>query len=389
MKIVYCIDSISRYGGIERVTVLKANALSEIEGNEIWIVVLDNNINYNYSVDKRVHIVSLDVNYYDHDWGKNRVQQIINIIAKKKEHKRKLKDVLDNIKPDIVISTDKMEKHILPLLSRKLPSAFVREIHNTKEWHNCQKYDMYSYFLIKVGRYLDIKSMKKYNRIVFLTDEQKKQYRKIANTAVRIPNPFTCLRDVRSNLKYKTVISVGRLERNKNFKSLIRSWHYVHQIHPEWNLSIWGDGEEKGNIQRLINDSQLTETVFLKGYSDDVFSKFVQSSIFVLTSLSESFGLVIIEAMSCGLPVVSYDSPYGPRSIITEGKDGFLVPMGDEQMLAERIIYLIEHEDIRMQMGAMAFEKSKQYSIDKIIPQWMDLFNELLVEKCEIKWREN
>ena len=91
--------------------------------------------------------------------------------------------------------------------------------------------------------------------------------------------------------------------------------------------------------------------------------------------------MVLIEAISCGLPVVSYACPCGPKDIITDGVDGFIVPVGDERMLADRICKLIENDSLRRKMGAAAQEKSRQYSLDRIIPMWMDLFEELVRQK--------
>lgn len=121
--------------------------------------------------------------------------------------------------------------------------------------------------------------------------------------------------------------------------------------------------------------------MYLCGNTSQVQEKMCDSSIFVLSSRFEGLPLVMLEAMSCGLPVVSYDCPCGPKDIITDGVDGFLVPTDDEQMLAEKICYLIENPNIRTQMGTAALKKSENYHIDKIIPMWMSLFERLIAEK--------
>ena len=101
------------------------------------------------------------------------------------------------------------------------------------------------------------------------------------------------------------------------------------------------------------------------------------SSVFVMTSLYEPFGLVIPEAMSCGLPVVSYDSPYGPAGIISDGEDGFLIPMHDIQAFANRLCQLMGDEELRKEMGHRAIESSQRFSADKIMPMWKKLFEQL------------
>ena len=129
-------------------------------------------------------------------------------------------------------------------------------------------------------------------------------------------------------------------------------------------------------MQTQIVGAGLAGSIRLAGYSDDLLSRLSEGAIFVLTSLYEGFGMVITEAMSCGLPVVSYACPCGPKDIISDGEDGFLVPVGDETRLSERICELIENEGLRKRMGAAALEKSRQYSLDRIIPMWMALFKQ-------------
>ena len=125
----------------------------------------------------------------------------------------------------------------------------------------------------------------------------------------------------------------------------------------------------------------MTNNIFLKGYTYDIFSPLYKASIFTLTSLFEGLPLVIIEAMSCGVPVVSYACPCGPQDIIADGHDGFLVPVNNEKVLADRICRLIEDKELRKEMGKAARLKAEQYDIKNIIPMWMELFNQLINEK--------
>ena len=127
-------------------------------------------------------------------------------------------------------------------------------------------------------------------------------------------------------------------------------------------------------MQEQINQYHLEKTVFLKVYTDNLFSKYADASFLVCSSLFEGLPLMMIEALSCGLPIVSYACPYGPRDIIHEGENGFLVQPGDELMLAERICRLIEDDNLRQKMGASARESAKDYDIEKITKMWMNLF---------------
>lgn len=383
MRIVYCIEDLDRVGGIERVTITKANALAGIEGNEVWLAVNTDKQTPVFPVDERIRIVNLDVNYYENDWKMNKFQQLRNIYIKRNEHRLKLRNLLNTIKPDIVISTDNTEKTLLPSLSCHSLPIFIREIHYTSNHrHLGGDTSIYSKTISRICEFWDYKiRIRQYDKIVVLTHEDKDTFWKKNNKVIVIPNPVSTKHTKRSSLKSRTIITAGRLERQKNYVSLIRAWEKIHQAHPEWILEIWGEGSQRKHLQHCIDTLGMQNTVFLKGITSDIISKMAESSIFVLSSLYEGFGLVIVEAMSCGLPVISYQCPCGPKDIIAEGKDGFLVPVGDEKMLAERINYMIEHEDVRRQMGTAALEKSKQYSPDKIIPQWMKLFYELMEER--------
>ncbi len=167
----------------------------------------------------------------------------------------------------------------------------------------------------------------------------------------------------------------------KNYKSLINVWKIVTDKHSDWLLEIWGAGEEYKTLNQRIISLGLQNNIFLKGYTNDVSLKLAESSLFILSSIFEGFGLVIIEAMSCGVPVVSYACPCGPQDIIADGHDGFLVPVNDEKVLADRICRLIEDKELRKEMGKAARLKAEQYDIKNIIPMWMELFNQLINEK--------
>ncbi|MBP5423128.1 MAG: glycosyltransferase family 4 protein [Paludibacteraceae bacterium] len=382
MKIVYCIDNIGMLGGIERITITKANALAGIKSNEVWLAVITNKTTPIFPIDERIHLVNLDVNYYENDWEMNIFQQLKNIYIKKKEHKLKLHDLLNTIKPDIVISTDNMEKTFLPTLSCPSSPVFIRELHNTRNHRRYTAFSIYTKFIVWISELWDYRfRIRQYDKIVTLTHEDKDTFWKKNEKVIVIPNPISTKHTKLSSLKCRTVITAGRLVKQKNYVSLIRAWKKVHQVHPEWILEIWGEGPQRNLLQHYIDTLGLQNTVSLKGTTCDIISKMLESSIFVLSSFYEGFGLVITEAMSCGIPIVSYSCLCGPKDIISEGKDGFLVPVGNEQAMAERIIYLIEHEDVRQQMGMAALEKSKQYSIDIIIQKWMSLFTELLNKK--------
>ena len=161
---------------------------------------------------------------------------------------------------------------------------------------------------------------------------------------------------------------------------MINVFKKVSETHSDWLFEIYGDGPEMKSLQEQVSRLGLERVVFLRGFATDVKSVLEKSSIFAFTSLSEGFGMAIIEAMECGLPVVTYDCPYGPRVIVSDGSDGYLIPVNDENMMADRICRLIEDEELRKKMGQAAKIKAQSYQIESIIDRWMNLFNGLLNE---------
>lgn len=379
MKIVYCVDSIKYLGGIQRVTIVKANALANIPTNDVYIVVADNKSGVMLSpLSDKVHLVDLNVNYYEDDW-KSKFYVIKGIIIKRKEHKKKLKAFLNQLQPDVVISVGQSEKNFLPLI--KGPWLKIREFHFERNY----RLDLAQSFLRRVvavlGNICDSFFLKKYDKIVSLTREDvEKNWKGFDNVAV-VPNPITVNVSQVAELKQKRVVALGRLSPQKNFASLIRAFKLVVAVHPDWELIIYGDGSQKGMLLKLIEDLGLKNNVKLPGYTGNVTQALLDSSIFALSSVCEGFALVTLEAMACGVPVVSYACPCGPRDLIREGVDGFLVPVNNEKLMAERLIFLIENENARIKAGHSAKIRSLDFSLDNVTKIWMELFNTLLQSK--------
>lgn len=381
MKIVYCTDSICYPGGIQTVTITKANALSKIEGNEVWIIVTDNKREPIENIEKNVHLIDLDINYYEDDY-KSKWHILKGIFIKRKQHKNKLRNILNDIGPDIIVSTGTSEKFFLPNIKINSNPQFIREIHFTRNYRSLNARNLFEKISAKIGDFIDYKlSINRYNSIVVLTEQDKNENWENNKKIIAIPNPIKSLPYKTSTIENKKVIAAGRLTHQKNFASLIRSWNSVVNNHPDWSLEIYGDGAEYNNLLTLISNLKLEKHVFLKGHSYNILEEMANASIFTLTSTFEGFGLVIVEAMSCGLPVISYNCPCGPKDIISDETDGFLVPLNDEQCLAEKINLLIENEALRKQMSKAALIKSQKFTAKEVISLWMNLFNTLKNEK--------
>ena len=381
MKIVYCVNSIRYLGGIQRVTVVKANALAEIPGNEVYVVVTDNKAGPEiHKLSPKVHLIDLDINYYNRNQERSMLTNLIVGMAKGIPHKKALSRVLRQINPDVVISVGMSEKFMLTSM-RNRSWKIIREFHSEKNYRSKHAYSLFKKIQGKLSDFYEFHyADKKFDRIVVLTDEDKETNWQGWDNVSVVPNPVSFKCDTPSSLTEKSVISMGRLEHVKNFSSLISAFKIVAKKHPDWILKIFGDGSLRESLQNQINENGLQNNVFLMGFSNDMESALRQSSIFAFSSLVEGFALVIVEAMECGVPAVSYQCPCGPKDIITDGNDGYLVPVNDEQMLAEKICDLIEDENLRRQMASEARLRAQYYHVESIAQRWMKLFEEVVSE---------
>ncbi|WP_328389791.1 glycosyltransferase family 4 protein [Streptomyces sp. NBC_00400] len=197
----------------------------------------------------------------------------------------------------------------------------------------------------------------------------------------RIPNPLHGTTTPRSTLGRPVVVAAGRLVKSKGFDQMITAFAEVARDHPGWQLRIFGSGPEKQRLRDLIHARHLYNHVYLMGATAQLDEELTKASLFVLSSRHEGFGMVLAEAMSHGVPVISYDCPQGPREIITDGKDGLLVPPDDTGRLAAAMSRLIEDEPLRKEMGEQAAASARRYDTDLLRPRWERLFADLLDAK--------
>ncbi|HJF08901.1 MAG TPA: glycosyltransferase family 4 protein [Phocaeicola coprocola] len=370
MKIVYSINSIRGLGGIQKVTLLKANTLAEIPDNDVYIIVTDNWMHHplTHELSPKIHFINLEINYYKDDY-KSRLHQILSNF-KLIKHYFKLQKAISQIKPNIIISVGQSEKYIVPLLHTK--AIKIREIHFNS---NYRDFTYKSKILAKILKFLDYKVISKgYDKIVLLTKEDKDTFFPNNNKYTYIHNPLTFEPTYNYNNNSNYIIAVGRLSTEKDFLSLIKAWSLIYQKCPNWKIKIVGDGPEKNTLEEEIKKLQLSNSIELSGYSNNIKKEMSNSSIFVMTSYFEGFGLVLLEAMACGLPPIAFSCQFGPRDIITDGKNGLLVYNRDIKSLSEKLIYLIQYPDIRKEMSNQALARVNDFSINSIIDEWMKLF---------------
>ena len=376
-KIAYCIPSLYRSGGIESVLTTKVNYLAENFGYDIYLILTDGkNKKPYYDLSDKIHIIQLNINF-EKLWQCPFYRKIIIYLFKQIKYKKKLKKILLNIRPDITVSLLRREINFINSIHDG--SKKIGELHfNKNNYRNFNKKYLPHFlncYITKEWQKKLIDEIKKLDKFIVLTQEDKKTWTELDNIQV-IPNPIKYYPKESSTCLNKKVIAVGRYTWQKGFDMLINSWNIVHEKHPDWQLNIYGGGNYKA-YQELVNKKNLHLSIICHQATKNIYEKYIDSSIFVLSSRYEGFGLVLTESMSCGLPVVSFACPCGPKDIIKDREDGFLVENGNVEQLADKICYLIEYENERISMGKKAKENVKRFDKEKIMQQWIDLFNEL------------
>lgn len=299
-------------------------------------------------------------------------------MAKQKLFKNKLNEYLCQIKPDITISLLRRDINFI----NKLTDGSIKlgEIHfnksNYRDFSNSRLPSFIRTIVSKFWRIQLIRQLRQLKRFIVLSHEDAREWTELNNVEV-IYNPLPFFPEQVSDGNRKQVIAVGRYVPQKGFDRLIPAWQLVARKHPDWVLRIYGDGM-RTELQQLIDSQGITSSCILEPTVSNIVDKYCESSIFVLSSRFEGFGMVIIEAMACGVPPVSFTCPCGPRDIIDDGKDGLLVEDGNIEELAEKIAYLIENEETRKEMGRRARIDVERFKIENIAEQWKQLFESLL-----------
>lgn len=376
LRIAYCTPSLYISGGVERVLTTKANYLAEIEKHDIYIILTDGKDKASYyPLSPKVQVIQLNINF-EEIWNLPFWKKIVVYLKKQHIYKRKLKETLFTIKPDITISL--LRREINFITSIKDGSKKIGELHvNRKNYRNFEENEtnFVKNIFSKLWMMSLVRHLKKLDRFIVLSSEDKENWHDLHNVKV-ISNPLPFQTEQTSNLTEHQVIAVGRYTYQKGFDLLLKAWKIVSKQYPDWKLYIYGKGD-KTEYHQLVQDLKLNN-IFLENATSNIINKYGESSIFVLSSRFEGFGMVIAEAMACGVPAVSFACPCGPKDIIRNGEDGLLVENGNIEQLAEKIGYLIENEDIRKEMGKKARINVKRLETEIIMKQWTQLFNELL-----------
>lgn len=371
MRIMYIAKVFAEWGGLERVWTDKLNALSEIPGYEVWLVTTDQGTHpYPYPFSDKVHLVDLDIRFV-RQYRYGIVKRYLTRFRLMRLYKKRLLAFFTEIRPDVLVTNSSENVAVLNRWRKDIP--LVVECHGTcdRPFHM----DVMTWRK-RIKALLYYRSTTKADTIVALTQRDAERWKRYNSSVCAIPD-IVHLNETKtySDCRSKRVIFVGRIDSQKGYQYLSAIWALISKRHPDWRLDLYGEGADRAENQDFIPKGNM---VFAHPQTSDIMDRYKESSILVLTSVYEPFGLVIAEAMSCGVPVVAFDCPYGPSEIITDGENGFLVDCFDVEAFAGKVCQLIEDEGLRLRMGRNAISSVQRFSKEIIIPRWVDLFESVV-----------
>lgn len=373
MKILYCIHSLYNPGGMERILYNKACWLID-HGHEVTIITTDQHDRPTFfPFNSKIRIIDLGINYSD-DNGKNFLKKTLGYLKKRQLHKKKLEAILIYDKYDIVDCLYPGECSFVPKI--KDHSKKVLELHQSKLFHIQYNRRGLLGLSDRIRSALDELLVKKFDTFVVLTKQDAKLWGNLTNLLV-IPNSASFTIPSISTCDNKRAIAVGRLDYQKGFDKLINAWKYVHEKCPDWILDIYGQGEWKDMLEQLISTNDLNGIVNINSPTKHIGEEYTQSSMIIMSSNFEGFGMVLVEGMMCGLPAISFDCKCGPSDIIEHGQNGLLVETGDVGGLAEAIISLATDDDRRKKYGREAVKVKNKFDEERIMKMWNNLYLEL------------
>jgi glycosyltransferase involved in cell wall biosynthesis len=367
MKIVFSTDHIYLHGGIEKVLTEKANYFAEILHCEVTILTSQQqNKPSCYPLNDKVKLIDLAINY-------DRQKSYLNISNLKKitNHFRKRRRFLKDINPDFVlVSNNDFDFFWTPFIHKT--SKKIKEYHSSQYTRQKAASSLKRRIINKFSDFIE----RKYDAIIVLNKDEQSFF-KSANTFI-IPNPIS-IPAFQAKLDKKQVLAAGRIAPVKGFERLIEAWSLVLNDHPDWELHIYGEDylNTQSKLEEQVAKLGIEKNISFKGVTENMTDTMLDYSLYMMTSHTESFSMVIVEALSVGLPTVAFDVPTGPRNLIENNVNGILVDDNNIESYSKIVSHLILDTSKRKTMGIEARESSFHFLNKNIMVKWHELFHKL------------
>ncbi|PXY39085.1 glycosyltransferase family 4 protein [Flavobacterium cheongpyeongense] len=361
MKILYITPDIKNSGGIARVVALKANYLVSVLNYKVDILTVnDCDGDFFYPFDSKIQWFTIDK-------CKNKALFLWRYL-------QLIKKTIYDQKPDIVIVCDAVLWIFIPwLIKSKTPLVF--ETHVSVNLKKIQKKGFLNKIRSEIILFLKRITSRKFDKFIVLTERAAKEW-KINNSKV-IPNPVSFISENQARLQNKKAIAVCRHSYEKGLDRLLLIWKEILKKYPDWILDVYGQWDADLKYQKIAEKMKIAKKINFISPVADIEDCYNQSSVFLMTSRSEAFPMVLLEAMNCGLPSIAYDCSSGPGEIIQNNQNGFLIEDDNIDLFVEKLELLIKDEDLRLELGKNAKKTTEQYEIQLIMNTWIALFEDL------------
>lgn len=388
MKILFVINSLKNYGGVEKVTIVKANAFAEIQGNTVAIACTDKAAFPKTMIHPlSPKILTFEIGADFTDLSSNYIRNVLCILPLKLlKLRNSLIEIVKLFNPDVVISVGTWEKYSLATIS--LAKILHRKSIKIREYHFTSHKKLFDSKKISLAQRVSIAFENKvlskfFDKNYLLTKEDlltnfrnnKKfdyQWNPCTFTSINSPKEFSQRKNI--------VVMVCRLEYQKNVDAMLRIWSKSYKQIPGWKLQIIGDGSCKKQLEELTEKLGIVNTVDFLGYRDNIPEMLQNCKIMAATSRYEGMPLNIIEAMMAGTVPISFKTPYGPSDIIEDGVSGILVDYLNEDQFAAKIVNAIKTSQLSV-MSKNSYERAQLFQLSRIVKEWLMKYGQLLSSK--------
>ena len=374
MRIIFLLRSVVLTGGIERVFSEKANWMATHGHDVLFLTYEQSGLPFSFPIVNNVHYEDMGCQYFT-VYRRNLLLRPFFIFMQKWKFAKRLKSVIKKFNPDVLVIPHNLEEFLGQITSALQFVPVVLECHSTY----VEQFQSGVGVVARIRQNIKIRQIKRCPLIISLTHNDAAYWNVYCKKVLTIPNPLSVYLERLPNVSKKPfrIICAARLQHIKRVDRLINAFALIASKYPKWYIDVFGDGEEKDLLNALIIEKGLGSQIRLLPPTSNVFIEYMQSQFLVLSSDCESFSLVLVEAMSCALPVVSTDCPYGPSDIINDNVDGLLCKM-EVQDLADKMEWMITHGEERTKMGICARESALRFKKDVVMKQWEEAYSSVL-----------
>lgn len=367
--------------GMERILTAKINYLAQHTDHHLFLLTYEQSgVPLAFELDKSVQYIPID-NIIPLRKDYSLLKWLIKYLNARKQFRKNIMQEIEQTNPDIIIC-NVYSFSVIDIIIRIATSLDIKTVieSHTKLSSTFMSYKFHYnktlYYLTKKWDQTILHRLQSTSCVVALTKQDAIDWKPYVKNIIVIPNFITIEPQLVKDYSVKRVITAGRYSYEKGYDMLLQAWAIVIKDYPDWQLHIFGD-EDRSPYIKISELLKIRDSVFLHPSTTDIAKEFSKSSIYVLSSRYEGFGLVLAEAMSCGLACISFDCPYGPRNIIIEQQDGVLVESENTEELSKALVSFMTDYQKRKKYGIRASENIKRFEKKNIMSHWIKLFNNI------------